>query len=127
MSDAGFIQEVVDDYVATQPWWDRRKNTIIAVAGLVLQVAQVVAVYAAGGPEWASIALAGVIGVCEALVHATAKGAVTPSMGERLGDVAAQITPSSEPEPIPVATGLPLEGEALTVADYYNNSKEAGR
>lgn len=126
MSDAGFVQEVVDDYVATQPWWERRKNTIIAVAGLVLQVAQVVAVYAAGGPEWASVALAGVIGVCEALVHATAKGAVTPSMGERLGDVADQIFPDqAEPEPIPVVTGLPLEGDEPTVADYYSGKETA--
>lgn len=123
MSDAGFVQEVVDDYVATQPWWERRKNTIIAVAGLVLQVAQVVAVYAAGGPEWASVALAGVIGVCEALVHATAKGAVTPSMGARLGDVAAEVPASVETEPVFSSTALPLEGEEPTVADYYNKSE----
>lgn len=114
MSDAGFIQEVVNDYVATQPWWARRKNTIIAVAGLVLQVAQVVAVYAAGGPEWASVALAGVIGVCEALMHATAKGAVTPSMGPRLGDVAGQVDqPSVQEETAAV------DEPGLTVADYY--------
>lgn len=125
MSDAGFIQEVVNDYVATQPWWERRKNTIIAVAGLVLQVAQVVAVYAAGGPEWASVALAGVIGVCEALMHATAKGAVTPSMGPRLGDVAAEVTAPVEPEPVFSSTALPLEGEEPTVADYYSGKETA--
>lgn len=125
MSDAGFIQEVVDDYVASQPWWERRKNTIIAVAGLVLQVAQVVAVYAAGGPEWASVALAGVIGVCEALMHATAKGAVTPSMGARLGDAAEQITPAVPVETGAEASTLPLEGEAPTVADYYNTKAGA--
>ncbi|MDO4915886.1 hypothetical protein [Corynebacterium sp.] len=125
MSDAGFVQDVVNDYVATQPWWERRKNTIIAVAGLVLQVAQVVAVYAAGGPQWASVALAGVIGVCEALMHATAKGAVTPSMGPRLGDVAAQVTAPVDHEPVFTSTALPLEGEEPTVADYYSGKETA--
>lgn len=87
MSD-NIYSQVVNAYVAHQPWFVRRKDTIVVVAGLVLQVLQVLAVHAAQAPAWVSLVVAVAIGLAQAIITSGTKGAITPSMGERLARAA---------------------------------------
>ncbi|SNV70894.1 Uncharacterised protein [Corynebacterium imitans] len=82
------IQIAVENALAAQPWWARRKDTITAVAGTIMQLANVAVAYTADGPEWASVAVALLIGLCQIVVHAGTPGAITPSMAARLEDEA---------------------------------------
>lgn len=80
------IQIAVSNALNAQPWWVRRKDTITAVAGTLGQLANLIALYATGAPEWVSAVIAVVIGVCQVLVHAGTKGAFTDSMAGRLAE-----------------------------------------
>lgn len=82
------IQEAVQNALAAQPWYVRRKDTITAVAGTLLQLLNVAAAYTTDAPEWASVALAVLIGICQIVVHAGTPGAITPSMATRLDEQA---------------------------------------
>lgn len=86
------IQIAVSRALAAQPWYVRRKDTITAVAGTVLQLANVAAMYATDGPEWVSVLIAAVIGLCQMFVHAGTKGAFTDSMKNRLVEYAPEYT-----------------------------------
>lgn len=81
---ASVFKDTVAQAVANQPWYIRRKDTITAVAGTILQMANVFAAYTAGMPEYVNILVAVVIGVAQIAVHAGTKGAITPSMAGRL-------------------------------------------
>lgn len=85
------IQEAVQNALAAQPWYVRRKDTITAVAGTLLQLLNVAAAYTTDAPEWASVALAVLIGICQIVVHAGTPGAITPSMATRLESQAPQV------------------------------------
>lgn len=88
------IQIAVENALAAQPWWARRKDTITAVAGTIMQLANVAVAYTTDGPEWASVAVALLIGLCQIIIHAGTPGAITPSMAARLEDEAP--TPDEE-------------------------------
>lgn len=77
-------QEAVDEYVASQPWYVRRKDSITAVAGMILQIANLLVMVQDKLPIWSGAVIAAVIGLCQLIVHAKTPGAITPSMGERL-------------------------------------------
>ena len=81
--------------LAEQPWFVRRKDTIVAVAGTLLQVANIAFAYTTNSPEWVNFAIAAVIGVCQVVIHAGTPGAITPSMGRRLEATAATIPDGS--------------------------------
>lgn len=81
---ASTFQVAVAQALTEQPWYVRRKDTITAVAGMVLQASNVLLAYAASWPEWANIVIAFVIGVCQVVVHARTPGAITPSQARRL-------------------------------------------
>lgn len=85
MSD---IQIAVSRALAAQPWYVRRKDTITAVAGSILQVLNIVGGIQAGQPMWVSMVIAAVIGLAQICVHAGTQGAITPSMGGRLESTA---------------------------------------
>lgn len=82
------IQNAVTNALNAQPWWVRRKDTITAVAGTILQLLNLVVAYSATAPEWVSVILAIVIGVCQVIIHAGTPGAITPSMATRLDQAA---------------------------------------
>lgn len=82
------IQEAVQNALAVQPWYVRRKDSITAIAGTLLQLVNVAAAYTTDAPEWASVALAVLIGLCQIVVHAGTPGAITPSMAARLDEQA---------------------------------------
>lgn len=78
------IRDAVAAALVAQPWWARRKDTLVAIAGTVLQVANVAAFSGDAVPGWVAALIAVVVGVCQIIVHAGTKGAVTPSMADRL-------------------------------------------
>ena len=91
------IQIALSRALQAQPWYVRRKDTITAVAGTILQLANVAAMYATDGPEWVSVLIAAVIGLCQMFVHAGTKGAFTDSMKERLAEYAPEYTEYTDP------------------------------
>lgn len=102
------IQVAVQNALAVQPWYIRRKDTITAVAGTLLQLANVAAAYTTDAPEWASVALAVLIGLCQIVVHAGTPGAITPSMAARLD--------AEAPAPVTPEDGLAAGAEANELA-----------
>lgn len=84
------IENAVANALAKQPWYIRRKDTITAIAGMVLQMANVLVAYTSDAPEGVSVAVAVVIGLAQAMVHAGTVGAITPSMAGRLKEAAVE-------------------------------------
>ncbi|MBG9260269.1 hypothetical protein [Corynebacterium belfantii] len=78
------IQIAVSRALTAQPWYVRRKDTIAAAAGLILQVLNIIGGIQVGQPAWVSMVIAAAIGLAQICVHAGTQGAITPSMGERL-------------------------------------------
>lgn len=81
---ASVFQSAVAEALNGQPWYQRRKDTLTAVAGTVLQVLNLLVLYTGEWPAWANALIAAVIGVCQILVHSRTKGSITPSMAKRL-------------------------------------------
>lgn len=78
------IAKAVTAALAQQPWFTRRKDSIAAVAGTVLQMVNILAAQVAEWPPVVAVALAVVVGVLQVVVHAATPGAITPSMAKRL-------------------------------------------
>lgn len=78
------IQDAGARVLAEQSWWGERKNSLAAVAQLVLQLANFTVGLTVGLPVWAIVLIAVVIGVAEVVIHATTKGPVTKSGLERI-------------------------------------------
>lgn len=87
---ASIFQSAVAEALNEQPWYQRRKDTLTAVAGTILQVANLLVLYTGELPAWVNALIAGVIGICQILVHSRTKGAITPSMAKRLEDFGMQ-------------------------------------
>lgn len=107
------IQTAVQNALQAQPWYVRRKDTITAAAGTLLQLLNVAAAYTTDAPEWASVALAVLIGLCQIIVHAGTPGAITPSMADRLEQQAPE---APEVEEIVDEGGLAAGAEAHELA-----------
>ena len=111
---ASVFQKSVAEALAEQSWWARRKDTLTAIAGTILQVANLLMLVSGGWPAWVNAVIAGVIGLAQIVVHAGTKGAITPSMAmrlERAGERAHLDRPSvtgvaitTEPDPVDVVT-----------------------
>lgn len=101
------IQDAVEAALVEQPWFIRRKDSIVAVSGGILQVLNLLSAYAGGWPEWANVVIAALIFVIQAVVHAGTPGAITPSMADRLEDAAPTPERSVELDstPFPVYSG----------------------
>lgn len=100
------ITQAVAAALAQQTWFTRRKDTIAAVAGTILQMANLVAAQATQWPPVAAVALAVMVGILQVVVHAATPGAITPSMATRLEDAA----------PVSVGDAVAQEREGLAVA-----------
>lgn len=78
-------QLAIADALGAQSWFQRRKDSLAAGAGAVLQIANLVALIGVDSmPTWLNIVIAVVIGVAQIIAHATTKGAFTPSMIHRV-------------------------------------------
>ena len=103
------VPEYVDDMIAgavaramqAQPWYERRKNTIIAALSAIIQIANIAVLVVGDTRPEVSVAIAVIVGVVEALSHALTRGAITPSMGPR---IAAHTPPTNAGVALPVST-----------------------
>lgn len=78
--------------VADQSWLARRKDTIITVLTGVVWLVGVLTPVVADLPAWVSVVIGAVGTVAGALVNALTKGAITPSMSDRLEEANAAAT-----------------------------------
>ena len=114
---ASVFNTAVEQALANQSWFMRRKDTLVAIAGTILQIANLGALYASNGPEWVNILIALVIGAAQIVVHAGTKGAITPSMVRRLEQAGAEanldrvsasgIAVAGESEPVEAVEDFP--------------------
>lgn len=81
---ASIYKTVVEQELANQSTWFRRKDTLLAVASAIVQLGQIATTMAVGAPEWVTMLITVIVGGATALIHANTKGAITPSMVERL-------------------------------------------
>lgn len=89
------IEDAASDALAKQSWWERRKNSLTAVANLILQAANVL-IFALGDvPGYVTVIIALVISLAEIIVHASTKTPVTPAAAEKI-IVAADISAKSQ-------------------------------
>lgn len=114
------IQTAVSNALRGQSWFVRRKDTIAAVAGTIVQVLNLVVFMTTGAPEWVNGIIAVAVGVAQAFVHAATPGAITPSMEKRLEKAALQ------PAPVTADTTAYSEGEqaAKLFAQATPNSED---
>lgn len=99
------IQNAVSNALRGQSWFVRRKDTIAAVAGTIVQLLNLLVFMTAGAPEWVNALIALTVGIAQTLVHAATPGAITPSMEKRLEKAALQ------PAPVTAETTAYSEGE----------------
>ena len=99
------IQTSVSNALRNQSWFIRRKDTIAAVAGTIVQVLNLMVFMTTGAPEWVNALIAVAVGIAQTLVHAATPGAITPSMERRLEKAALQ------PAPVTAETTAYSEGE----------------
>lgn len=88
------LEGIAAGVLRDQPWWNRRKNTLVAIATIILQVANVAVFALVGAPLWVTIAVAAVICLAEVVVHAATKSPVTPGSTEKIRRTAERSTES---------------------------------
>lgn len=98
------FQDTFAQALADQPTFQRRKDTITSFAGTILQLANLGVFATADLPIGVNLAVATVIGVCQILVHAGTKGAITPSQAVRLEAAQAKLEAANSPT-LPVYDG----------------------
>ena len=84
------LQEAAGNAIAEQSWFQRRKNTLAAVAQGVLQFANAALFLTGILPLPVTIAIAIVIIAAEVVVHATSRTPVTPAVVEKIAQKAVE-------------------------------------
>ncbi|WP_181193783.1 hypothetical protein [Corynebacterium wankanglinii] len=110
---ASIFQTAVSQALVDQPWYIRRKDSLTAAAGLVLQIANVLVAYGSDMPEWANVAIAAIIGTSQIFIHAGTPGAITPSQAAKLEVAAAEAAGDRQP----VSGFVVQPGESVEIAD----------
>lgn len=105
------VAEAVAVELQEQPWWLRRKGTIMLVLQAIAWVAGYIPVYFADASEWTILAVGLIGSFVTALVNAFTVDGVTPSMGPRLKDQAERRETENAPATLPVYTGPTTAGE----------------
>ena len=95
------IEEAATNLLAEQPWFARRKNTLVGVANSVLQITNIIGLLTGQIPAEVAAVIAVVVGVAEVVIQASMKGSITPSVVERVSDEAAALDAASQEAPLP--------------------------
>lgn len=77
--------------LSRQPWFVRRKDSLTAAAGTILQVLNLAVLVGADWPEWVNIAIAVVVGLAQIIIHAGTKAPMAPSLVDRVADEADRV------------------------------------
>lgn len=78
------IEKAVSEVLQSQPWYERRKNSLFALGQLVLQAANFGTVFLVGAPWYIAVIVGVLISGAEILTHSRTKGPVTPSGAQRI-------------------------------------------
>lgn len=97
------VAEAIANALADQPWWLKRKATILMVLQAVGWVLAVATTYASALPEAVALAIGVVSTLTAALVNAFTKDGFTGSMPERAAEYAPEYTPAHVPYEVPNA------------------------
>lgn len=99
------VAEAVAAELMAQPWWLRRKGTIMLVLQALAWLAGILPVYLVDAPSW-FIGVAGGAGVVlTTLVNALTVDGVTPSMAPRLAEQAQAAEDAAAPDTPPIYIG----------------------
>lgn len=118
---ASVFKDSVAQAIAEQPGWVRRKDSLTAVAGTILQLGNLALMLTADGPAWVNIIIGALIGVAQIIIHAGTKGAITPSMAVRLEQAGA----NANLDRLSVSGVTASTQTAVNVSDYYPGKHRA--
>ena len=105
-----YVADAVAAELVAQPWWLRRKGTIMLILQASSWLAGILPVHLADAPVW-FIGVTGFVGVVmTTLINALTKDGVTPSMAPRLAEQAQSAEAEAAPA-LPVYTGPTTAGE----------------
>lgn len=121
---ASVFKDAVAQALAEQPGYLRRKDSLTALAGTALQVGNLLVAFTADAPAWVNILIAAVIGIAQIVVHAGTKGAITPSMVQRLEKAGVE----SHLDRVSLSsTVAPADPTGLPVYDFPSSSEYVGK
>lgn len=89
------IEDAASNVLAKQPWWERRKNSLAAVANIILQAANLILFAVTDLPVAVTIGIAAAISLAEVVVHASTKAPVTPAVAATIAAEAEKIETST--------------------------------
>lgn len=114
---ANALEEALSDVLNKQSWFQERKNTLFAIAQMILQLGNV-ALFAVGTLPWYyALAIGIVISLAEAVTHSRTKGPVTPSGARAVADTYKKVITQHLPkQPEVPVFDLPLQAEDLNNA-----------
>ncbi|ARM68446.1 hypothetical protein [Corynebacterium phage IME1320_01] len=100
-----YVADAVAAELVAQPWWLRRKGTILLILQGAAWLAGALPAYLADAPMW-FVFVAGFTGtILTTLINALTVDGVTPSMEGRLADQAQAAEAEQAPPTLPVYTG----------------------
>ena len=106
------VQDGLGGWLANQPWFVQRKDTIAVVLGFVTQALSYVGLIQWNLPQWAFWLIVAVAFLAQVGTIALTKAPITPSIVERAID-AARVAAQPKPQPsieLPVYTGPTTSG-----------------
>ena len=106
-----YVAGAVAAELVAQPWWLRRKATIMLVLQALAWLAGILPVVLSDSPEWFIFVAGGIGFVLTPLLNALTVDGVTPSMAGRLAEQAEATQAEQAPPTLPVYTGPTTAGE----------------
>ena len=106
-----YVAGAVAAELVAQPWWLRRKATIMLVLQALAWLAGILPVVLSDSPEWVIFVAGGIGFVLTTLLNALTVDGVTPSMAGRLAEQAEATQAEQAPPTLPVYTGPTTAGE----------------
>lgn len=100
-----YVADAVAAELVAQPWWLRRKATIMLILQALAWLAGILPVILSDSPEWFIFVAGGVGFILTTLLNALAVDGVTPSMAGRLAEQAQAAEAQDTPPTLPVYTG----------------------
>lgn len=76
---ANELEPVLNQVLQSQSWFEKRKNTLFAVANGIIQIANLLAFATFAVPWQVTVAIGVLVFLAEAVLHGRTRGPVTPS------------------------------------------------
>lgn len=96
MSNREIVRDSVVEVLIEQPWFQRRKDTLLQAAQAIGWVAAIIAPILTSLPSWVSLIIGGLAYLSTGITTAYTKGAIPPSAAERIAAKAAEAEKAEE-------------------------------